>query len=274
MSGRPGQRHTPEIWALGSSFAVVFGFVVAIPDANAGLVIFLPENATYRYVNATAATTVSSVPANWYEPGFDDSSWFTGIGPFGGSIFNLSNARGPQTPDVPGFPVQTPWHVNHDPYLRTSFSLPQPMDLTLWLAVDNGIEGAYLNGVQATAAVNREGVASRWEHVFDIPAAYTFAGINTLTIQLEDHGVQTGFALVITENDLAANPVFSNNPPPTAVPEPATSWLVVVIIIAWIAVKALRRGVVGGSGQQMETLQHPHVESATLIPAMRGGCGI
>jgi len=212
-----------------------------VPDANAGLVIFLPENATYRYVNATAATTVSSVPANWYEPAFDDSTWFSGAGSFGHSIFDLPNARGPQTPDVPGFSVRTPWHVNHDPYLRTSFSLPHPMDLTLWLAVDNGIEGAYLNGVQATAAVNAEGNAYRWEHVFDIPAAYTFAGMNTLALQLEDHGVVTGFALVITENDLAANPVFSNNPPPAAVPEPHAGWLVAVVVPLWVAAQGFRR---------------------------------
>jgi hypothetical protein len=44
-------------------------------------------------------------------------------------------------------------------------ALAVPTNLTLWLAVDNGVEGFYINGVLGTASVNAEGTANRWEHV-------------------------------------------------------------------------------------------------------------
>jgi hypothetical protein len=187
-----------------------------------GLHIYLAEDAQYRYVNATQATTINSVPADWFLPGFNDSSWFLGRARFGNSFGpDLPNAMGPQTPDSPPAPTNTTWDPFFRPYLRTTFDLPAPANLTLWLAVDNGVEGFYLNGVLGTASVNAEGTANRWEHVFDIPAAYTRAGTNHLAVQLEDHGGGTGYALVITADDTAVNPPFTTNPP-TAVPEPAS----------------------------------------------------
>jgi len=203
--------------------------------AGAGLPIYVQQDATFRYVNATAATTVDSVPSNWFTPGFDDSSWFTGQGPFANSasISDLANASGPETPDVPLIPANTQWDTNLDPYLRTHFTLPAPTALTLWLAVDNGVNGFFFNGVQGTAAINAEGAAFRWEHVFDIPAEYTLAGDNLLAFQLEDHGQLTGFDLVLTADDSAVNPTFTTNeppspqpqnPPPSTVPLPAAAW--------------------------------------------------
>jgi hypothetical protein len=93
------------------------------------------------------------------------------------------------------------------------------------MAVDNGIQSLYVNGVLGTGSFNREGQAFRWEHVFDIPAAYTFAGENVLALQLEDHGGATGFVMMLTADDAAQNPTFTTLEPPlppTAVPEPAT----------------------------------------------------
>jgi hypothetical protein len=206
------------------------------PLQASALTIYLPENATYRYFNASG--TVQQIPANWFLPGFDDSAWSSAPAPFAnvasGAIVNSGNSTAPYAPDPqPTFTPSLIWAANYDPLVRTTFTLAAPTDLTLWLAVDNGVgpfpaqagvPGMFLNGVGATASVNAEGVASRWEHIFDVPAVYTLAGTNTLAIQLEDHGILTGFALVITADDPTVRPIFSTNPPP--VPEPAPILLV------------------------------------------------
>ena len=191
-----------------TSFAAAAALLPGLAAAQ-GLTIFLPENAAYRYVNATASTTVGSVPGDWFSPSFDDSSWFEGSGAFGtGFGSDLPNAHGPGTPDAPQFPGGTPWSTHRDPYLRATFDLPRAMDLTIWIAVDNGVEAIYLNGISTGQSFNAEGDARRWEHVVDVPAAFVQAGTNLVALQIEDHGVATGFAMVITEDDPADNPTF------------------------------------------------------------------
>ena len=198
------------------------------------LTIYVDQDATYRYINATTETT-QAVPSNWFASNFDDSGWFEDQGPFsssGASTFgtDLSNANDPfggtPTPLPSSF---TQWDVNFDPYVRTEFTLAAPTALTIWLAVDNGIgpldgsaPGMYLNGVAATASINAEGQAFRWEHVFDIGAEYTFAGTNVLALNLEDHGGATAFAMVVTSDDPVEQDPFTTNPP---VPEPGTMLL-------------------------------------------------
>jgi len=223
--------------------ALLLGTATATP----ALTIFLAENASYQYVNATTATTIGAVPANWFQPGFDDSGWFTGLGAFSSGFGgNLSNAN---TPYAPGptleFPGSTAWAVNFDPFLRTTFQLPAPTALTVWIAVDNGIESFYLNGVQATGTINAEGQAFRWEHVFDVPASYTFAGTNSIALQLEDHGGATGFAMVITDNDADTNPPLTTNPPPeprNGAPEPHTVALMGLALLGLAAARRRRPG--------------------------------
>ncbi len=200
----------------------------------AALTVYVDQTATYRYVNATPGTCVyannscggAALPADWFAYDFDDSGWFSGQAPFAdrasGAILDAGNANGPFAPGatqpIPG--SFTTWNVPYDPFLRLEFTLPAPTALTIWLAVDNGTFGMYLNGVQATASVNLEGNAFRWEHVYDVAAAFTFAGRNEFAVQLEDHGGATGFVMMITANDAATNPVFTNNPPP---PPPVTT---------------------------------------------------
>lgn len=203
------------------------GVLLGMATSASALTIVLPENASYRYVNATAATTIPVVPANFFAPGFDDSTWSVGLGAFSTSFGgNLGNANTPYAPDPTlAFPGNTAWSVDFDPFLRTTFQLAAPTALTVWIAVDNGINSIHLNGVLATGVINAEGTANRWEHVFDVPAIYTFAGTNTVALQLEDHGGATGFAMVITNDDTVVNPPLTTNPPPEppiGVPEPAT----------------------------------------------------
>jgi len=225
--------------------------LAALPAATpaAALTIYLPENASYRYVNATAATTIGAVPADWYTIGFNDASWTSGQGAFGTSFGgDLGNANAPYAPGATqNYTGATVWSVDLDPYLRTTFVLAAPTALTIWIAVDNGVNAFYLNGVSATAAFNAEGTANRWEHVFDVPAAYTFAGINTIALQLEDHGGGTGFAMVVTNDDTASNPPITDNPPPeqpenppgTDLPLPGTA-LLVALGLAGIAFRRRR----------------------------------
>jgi hypothetical protein len=216
-------------WRLPSNFAISALLAAGAYPAY-GLPSYISETQNYRYVNATPSTTILSVPSNWYTVGFDDSTWFQGNAPFSNTnpsstILNNPNVNDPYAPGVaPSVgSTFTQWNVNFDPYLRTHFTLPAQTALTLWLAVDNGAISIFLNGVQATASVNAEGNAFRWEHVFDISPQYTFAGDNVLALQLEDHGGLTGFSLMITGDDPTSRPPFTTNPPPTSnVPEPAT----------------------------------------------------
>src|SRR4051812_47816041 len=46
------------------------------------LTIYVDQDAQYRYVNATSATSIGAVPANWFALGFNDAAWFTGTAPF------------------------------------------------------------------------------------------------------------------------------------------------------------------------------------------------
>jgi len=175
------------------------------------------------------ATNIGVVPANWYDIGFDDSTWATGPAPFTSNPNNpastfgtdLGNAGAPFGGVAAPIPsTGTPWSANFDPYLRVNFNLVSPQALTLWIAIDNGINSIYLNGVRATGSVNAEGQGFRWESVFDIAANYTNGGMNTLALQLEDHGGSTAFMMMLTTDDPNTNPVFTTNP--STVPEPAS----------------------------------------------------
>ncbi len=186
--------------------------ILTSPAIGGTLEIFLPENASYRYVNATAATTIPVVPPNWSAIDFDDSPWFTGTGAFGSSFgADLPNAFGPQAPNAGQFPGGIAWSSNFDPYVRTEFQLAAPTAVTIWIAVDNGIESLHLNGIDSNFSFNAEGPAFRWEHVVDVPAALTRTGTNVLALQLEDHGSGTAFAMVVTSDDDADNPTFSTD---------------------------------------------------------------
>jgi PEP-CTERM motif len=228
-------------------------FALGATAPVSAVTIVLDQTATYRYINATG--TPLPIPANWFAVGFDDSSWNVGNGPFSsgataGTILDQGNVNAPFAPG-PTQPIPTTftqWDVNQDPLLRTTFSLAAPTALTIWIAVDNGIgvlgstavAGLYVNGVQTTNAVNAEGAAFRWEVAFNVPSQYTFSGANLIALQLEDHGVSTGFDMMVTtQSSDPTIPPFTTNPPP-AVPEPA-SWAMLLVGLACVGSFAARR---------------------------------
>jgi len=239
---------------IATTIATVVGTLVfGVATPVSALMIVVDQTATYRYINATG--TPLPTPANWFAVGFDDSSWLSGNGPFSsgstaGTITDQGNVNAPFAPGAtqPVPTTFTQWDVNQDPFLRTTFNLAAPTDLTIWIAVDNGIgvlgssavAGLYVNGVQTTNAVNAEGAAFRWEVVFNVPSQYTFAGTNLIALQLEDHGVATGFDMMVTSQSSDPNiPPFTTNPPP-AVPEPA-SWCMLLAGLGGVASFATRR---------------------------------
>lgn len=239
--------------ALAKTIAVVAGmFVLGVTAPASALTTVVDQTATYRYINATG--TPLATPVNWFAVGFDDSSWNVGNGPFSsgstaGTILDQGNVNAPFAPGAtqPVPATFTQWDVNEDPFLRTTFNLATPTDLTIWIAVDNGIgvlgttvAGLYVNGVQTTNAVNAEGAAFRWEIAFNVPAQYTFAGTNLIALQLEDHGVATGFDMMVTtQSSDSTIPPFTTNPPP-AVPEPA-SWAMLLVGLASVGSFTARR---------------------------------
>lgn len=152
---------------------------------HAEIVTHIAPGATYRYVDATAATLASTAgisTAGWTLPGYDDSQWFTGAAPFG-------NTAGGD------FGANTQWDVDYDPLLRTSITLLSPAQQTVYLGVDNGFV-MYVNGVQVASA-NAGGFTSRWEYIFTIPADRFVAGTNTIAIALDDYGGLTAFDMMI-----------------------------------------------------------------------------
>ncbi|MDP6342098.1 MAG: VPLPA-CTERM sorting domain-containing protein [Alphaproteobacteria bacterium] len=209
---------------MGKLGLAVLGLVVWSSAASA--TIYIDQDAEWRYINADAGTSVGAPAADWYTNAFDDSGWYTGNAPFttspgnpaatfGGDLANVDTPFGGPADPIPT--SGTLWSEHYDPYLRIKFDLVAPTDLTVWIAVDNGVEDLYLNGVHSTGSINAEGQAFRWETVFDIDASLTLAGENVLALQVEDHGGATAFALMLTSDDEAENPVFSDQ-----VPEPAS----------------------------------------------------
>jgi hypothetical protein len=99
-------------------------------------VTVLPPGSTYRYYDLGAPP-----PANWADPGFDDSGWATGAAPFGYNDAHINTVvdYGPDQQDK----YITTW-------IRTTFEVtdvPTVASATVSLLRDDGA-AAYINGVE------------------------------------------------------------------------------------------------------------------------------
>lgn len=162
--------------------AMILGLVLAAGSASAVLVVTTGDS--YRYIDATAATTFGGSTAGWETLAYDDSGWFAGNAVFGNSGAIESN------------PVQTQWDAQFDPKLRKIVTLGTTFSqVTVRIAVDNGFD-LYVNGTLVGSA-NAEGYTNYWEYEFDITPGLLTVGNNIIAVQLEDHGGATAFDMEI-----------------------------------------------------------------------------
>src|SRR5438093_7378142 len=70
-----------DLRRIGSGLVVGFVMALGAVSTSQALTIFVDQTQSFRYVNATAATT-QVVPADWFTFNFDDSGWFVGNEPF------------------------------------------------------------------------------------------------------------------------------------------------------------------------------------------------
>lgn len=149
--------------------------ILAIAGTAHADVIFT-TGASWKYIDATAATTYAGDTTGWTGLSYDDSGWFDGVTDFG----NSNGLGGPATQ----------WDANYDPKVRKVIDAGSGLqDAVLFLALDNGYD-LYLDGALISSA-NAEGYTTRWE--YSVALGDLGPGLHILALQLEDHGGLTAF---------------------------------------------------------------------------------
>jgi hypothetical protein len=99
--------------------------------------------------------TLDRPAPGWYQPGFDDAAWKTGMAGFG-------------APGTPGAVVRTEWKTA-DIWVRREFDMPQGKfsALKLWVHHDEDVE-IYVDGILAASAA---GYTTDYEELPIRPAA-------------------------------------------------------------------------------------------------------
>lgn len=143
---------------------------------------------------------------SWMTASFDRSGWTVGEAPFG------------NVPDHPDFSARTHWPRGTLLYVYKEFVLAEPVDMTAYYAVDNGID-AYVNG-ELVRSVNQEGYTHYWEYKDELPASLFRKGINVLAFILEDHGTWTAFDFALRASRLGLP--SQGGGPGNETPEPST----------------------------------------------------
>lgn len=147
--------------------------VVPPPGSSVGF----PYLSAWKYMVFPDATTV---PADWFRVGFDDSQWPVGNAAFasGGYCAIQSN-------------LQTFWQINSDIVIRKTFDVPAGV-LSVQIAgtVDNDVQ-IYLNGNLITNWITHDGCAQPDDLSFIAPVGTYHTGTNLLTIRATDRGDQS-----------------------------------------------------------------------------------
>jgi hypothetical protein len=135
----------------------------------------------YKIFNKGAVTDPAPDIGDWFAAGYDRSDWNTGDSPFGNDFPGNAGLQD----------HRTEWGPHSFLYVYKEFTLDEPIDMTAYYAVDNGID-VYVNG-QLVRSVNEEGYTHYWEYQDELPASLFSAGVNSLAFFVEDHGNYTFF---------------------------------------------------------------------------------
>ncbi|MBU5678908.1 MAG: DUF2341 domain-containing protein [Candidatus Aenigmarchaeota archaeon] len=140
-------------------------------DANCG------ANPTFKYYYCTHPCE----PLNWFTTSFDDSSWPSGVTPFGAQSVYTSACTNVLTsaPD--------------DLFIRKWFTISggAPISGRLYLSHDDGIR-CYINGNIVVDVLGTGGVASYWNRIVEIPGSYLVKGNNLLACWVANGGENSG----------------------------------------------------------------------------------
>ncbi|MBI5789332.1 MAG: hypothetical protein HZA78_10800 [Candidatus Schekmanbacteria bacterium] len=155
-------------------------FFLAVPRRlNAELLEYISSGDNYLYTFATPE-------AGWQNPNFDDSHWEIGDAPF-------SNISSPAGED---FNYGVYWPSNSVLYLRTSFDMGTPTDMTASIKIDNRFD-MWINGTYIWGAKS-DRFTWTWQYIFTIGAEVFRPGRNVIAIKLEDYGDLTAFDMTLS----------------------------------------------------------------------------
>jgi hypothetical protein len=102
-------------------------------------------------------------------------------------------------------PRRTFWAASSDVYAFKTFTLGQPVGMTMKTAVDNGY-AVYLNDV-LVAGNNAEGFTTHWEYIDAVGASFFRPGLNWIAFHLEDHGGSTAWDFALVGDDSGLRPI-------------------------------------------------------------------
>lgn len=166
-------------------FVRMAGKVVAIENSQAGCVpasglalVSTPGFGKVLYIGT------ATPPANWYAPGFNDSSWPATVS---GDSANLPPVAGaPQISDS----TRQPWGTFD--LFRLYFTLPAETiaSATMQMSIDNNGIGVYVNGTPVSIAsvptVNSGGYLFQYGSI-SIPGSLFVPGQNVVAVEIQDN---------------------------------------------------------------------------------------
>ncbi len=198
VENKSGTIRRPRCQSLLVIVACVAAFVAAAPVVG-DTVVYFEMAQEWRFFQGTAEPSGRTL--DWTQPQFDDSTWSSGLAPFG---FGNSPPFGTDLSQL-----QPPMQDNYTTlYLRTTFEIPELADVFSFVArvfVDDGLR-FWINGqlVQVFRAPDGEfvpfdAVATAAhsprvpeEFVFEDPSSFLVEGTNVVAIQLFNRSITNG----------------------------------------------------------------------------------
>jgi hypothetical protein len=129
-------------------------------------------------------------PAGFEQPGFDDTGFLTGNGPFGsGGGCPLQSS------------VATDWPINTQLIVRQFVSIPAGAgNVHISLSVDNDVLGVFFNGIQIAGPIQHDECPGQDEFRFDVADSLVHPGDNIVAFRVLDRGFESFFDARILVN--------------------------------------------------------------------------